>query len=133
VAPARNQEAERLVSIAAAVASGDTRVELAVNLPNQGLLPQLPASAVVELPAVVSAAGIAGVAVPPLPDAVAAVLTARSLQQELVVDAAVTGSRSLALQALTLDPLVPDAATAEAILDDAIAADRDRLGRFAAP
>jgi alpha-galactosidase len=133
VAPARNQEAERLVSIAAAVASGEVRVELAVNLPNRGLLPQLPASAVVELPAVVSAAGIAGVAVPPLPEAVAAILTARSLQQELVVDAAVSGSRSLALQALTLDPLVPDAATATAILDDAVAADRDRLGRFAAP
>jgi alpha-galactosidase len=132
VEPARNQEAERLVSIAATIASGATHVELAVNLPNRGLIPQLPASAVVEVPAVVSAAGIAGVAVPPLPPAIAAILTARSLQQDLVVEAAVAGSRQLALQALTLDPLVPSSAVASAILDDAVAADPVRLARFAA-
>jgi alpha-galactosidase len=62
---------------------------------------------------------------------VLAVLTARALQQELVVEAAVNGRRSVALQALVLDPLVPDRATATAILDDAVAADPERLGRFA--
>jgi alpha-galactosidase len=131
LAAPRNQEAERLVAIAAAVATGATRVELAVNLPNRGLIPQLPSSAVVEVPAVVSAAGVDGVAVDRLPAAVLAVLTARALQQELVVDAAVTASRTLAIQALVLDPLVPDRATATAILDDAVAADPGRLGRFA--
>lgn len=131
--PAPGGEAERLVSIAAAIASGQTQTELAVNLPNTGLLPQLPEGTVVEVPAVVSGAGVAGVAVPPLPGAVADILTIRSLQQELLVDAAVNGSRSFALHALTLDPLVPDTATGTAILDDAVAADPGRLGRFAAP
>ncbi|HET6826245.1 MAG TPA: hypothetical protein VFH64_10005 [Amnibacterium sp.] len=131
LAPPRDQEAERLVAIAAAVVTGVTQVELAVNLPNRGLVPQLPAGSVVEVPAVVSAAGISGVAVTGLPPAVLAVLTARALQQELVVDAAVTGSRAVALQAMVLDPLVPDSATATAILDDAVAADPARLGRFA--
>ena len=37
-----------------------------------------------------------------------------------------------ALQALLLDPLVPDSATARAILDDAVAADPVWLARFAA-
>jgi alpha-galactosidase len=127
----QDQEAERLVAIAAAVTTGTARVELAVNLPNHGLIPQLPAGAVVEVPAVVSAAGVSGVAVHGLPPAVLAVLTARALQQELVVEAAVNGRRSVALQALVLDPLVPDRATATAILDDAVAADPERLGRFA--
>jgi alpha-galactosidase len=127
----RDQEAERLVAIAAAVATGTSRVELAVNLPNHGLIPQLPSGAVVEVPAVVSAAGVSGVAVPGLPAGVLAVLAARAMQQELVVDAAVRSSRTLALQAMALDPLVPDRATATAILDDAVAADPDRLGRFA--
>jgi alpha-galactosidase len=48
-----------------------------------------------------------------------------------VVDAAVSGSRALALQALALDPLVPDSTTATDILDDAVAADPGHLGRFA--
>jgi alpha-galactosidase len=131
LAAPRDQEAERLVAIAAAVATGATRVELAVNLPNHGLIPRLPSGSVVEVPAVVSASGVSGLAVPGLPAAVLAVLTARAMQQELVVDAAVRRSRTLALQALTLDPLVPDSATATAILDDAVASDPDRLGRFA--
>ncbi|MGN6744033.1 MAG: hypothetical protein ACTHJL_12175 [Amnibacterium sp.] len=132
LAPTRNQEAERLVAIAAAVLSTGSRVELAVNLPNRGLIPGLPASAVVEVPAVVSAAGVSGVAVGDLPPGITALLTARALQQDLLVDAAVRGSRELALQALTLDPLVPDSGTAAAILDDAVAVDPERLGRFAA-
>lgn len=44
--------------------------------------------------------------------------------------AALSGSRERAIQALVLDPLVPDRATALAILDAAVQADSDRLGRF---
>ena len=130
LAPARNQEAERLVAIAEALHTGREHVELAVNLPNDGKVANLPAHAVVEVPAVVGAHGIQGLSVGRLPDAIAAVLTARAQQQELVVEAAVAGSRAVALQALALDPLVPSTETARRILDDAIAADPSRYGRF---
>ncbi len=126
-----NQEAERLVAIAEAVVTGRDHVELAVNVPNRGLIPNLPSTAVVEVPAVVGAAGITGLDVGPLPDAIAAVLTARAQQQEITVQAALTGSRALALQALVLDPLVPGLEVATAILDDAIAAHGSVLQRFA--
>jgi alpha-galactosidase/6-phospho-beta-glucosidase family protein len=129
----RGQEAERLTAILAAIVTGQDAVELAVNLPNEGKIPNLPATAVVEVPAVTGAAGITGLAVGPLPDAIAAVLTARAQQQELTVQAALTGSRAVALQALALDPLVPDPATAAAILDDAVVAHAPLLDRFAAP
>ena len=128
----RDQEAERLVAIAEAVVTGHDSVELAVNLPNEGKIPNLPASAVVEVPAVVGAAGITGLCVGPLPEAIAAVLTARAQQQELTVRAALRGDRALALQALALDPLVPDPATARAILDDAVTAHGASMTRFAA-
>jgi alpha-galactosidase len=131
LAPPRNQEAERLVAIAEALRLGRDHVETAVNLPNDGKISNLPPEAVVEVPAVIGAHGIRGVSVGRLPDAIAAVLTARAQQQELVVQAAVSGIRSVALQALTLDPLVPDAQTARAILDDAVTADPVRLARFA--
>lgn len=133
LAPTRNQEAERLVAIAEALRTGTEHVELAVNLPNAGgAIENLPAEAVVEVPAVVGAHGIQPVSVGRLPAAIAAVLTARVHQQELTVEAAVTGRRDVALQALTLDPLVPDTGTARRILDDAVAADPTHYARFAA-
>ena len=127
----RVQEAERLVAIAEAIVTGHDSVELAVNLPNDGKISNLPPDAVVEVPAVVGAAGITGLCVGPLPEAIAAVLTARAHQQQITVRAAVEGSRELALQALALDPLVPDPATARAILDDAVAAHGASMARFA--
>lgn len=126
------QEAERLVAIAAAIITGRDTIELAVNLPNQGKIPNLPPEAVVEVPAVAGAAGVTGLAVGPLPEAIAAVLTARVQQQELTVRAALSGRRAQAVQALALDPLVPDPRTAAAILDDAIAAHGGAMDRFAA-
>lgn len=128
----RNQEAERLVAIAEAIVLGRDSVELAVNLPNNGKIPNLPPTAVVEVPAVVGAAGVTGLAVGPFPDGIAAVLTARADQQELTVQAALRGDRRLALQALALDPLVPGPRTAEAVLDDAIEVHRPLLDGFAA-
>ncbi|WP_308467091.1 family 4 glycosyl hydrolase [Rathayibacter soli] len=127
----QNQEAERLVSIAESLVTGTDRIELAVNLPNEGKIPNLPDSAVVEVPAVIGAAGITGLAVGRMPDGIAAILTSRARQQELIVDAAILGSRALAIQALVLDPLVPSAQVARSILDDAVAADPERLRRFA--
>lgn len=127
-----NQEAERLVSIATALITGHDAVELAVNLRNDGKISNLPPLAVVEVPAVVGAAGITGLSVGPLPEGIAAVLSARAHQQELTVQAALTGSRAIAVQAMALDPLVPDTATAAAILDEAVLAHAPVLDRFAA-
>jgi alpha-galactosidase len=127
-----NQEAERLVGIAEAIVTGKDHVELAVNLPNDGKIPNLPPTAVVEVPAVVGAAGIIGLGVGPLPAGIAAVLTARAQQQEITVQAALTGDRELALQALALDPLVNGLTMATNILDDAIEAHGPLLDRFAA-
>jgi alpha-galactosidase/6-phospho-beta-glucosidase family protein len=129
---ADNQEAERVVGIAAAMLGDQDTVELAVNLPNEGKIPNLPPYAVVEVPAVVGADRITGLGVGALPQAIAAVLSARVDQQELTVRAAITGERDTAIQALTLDPLVGDARTATAILDDAVRAHAPFLDRFAA-
>jgi alpha-galactosidase/6-phospho-beta-glucosidase family protein len=126
-----NQEAERLVSIAEAMVTGKDHVELAVNLPNQGKISNLPDDAVVEVPAVVGAHGITGLAVGALPAGIAAVLQARAHQQEITVHAALNGDRDLAIQALALDPLVPNPSVATAILDAGVEAHGPLLQRFA--
>ncbi|SER22901.1 family 4 glycosyl hydrolase [Microlunatus flavus] len=127
----RDQEAERLVSIAEALVTGREHVELAVNVPNRGAITNLPPDAVVEVPAVVGARGVVPLAVGALPTAIAAVLTARAQQQELTVRAALRGDRDLAVQALALDPLVPSPEVARAILDDAVRAHPGTLASFA--
>jgi alpha-galactosidase len=125
---AANQEGERVVTIAEALFTGRDIVELAVNLPNNGAIANLPGEAVVEVPAVIGAAGVTGLAVGALPDAIAGVLTSRIMQQELTVQAAVNGDRATAIQAMCADPLVPNTRTARAILDDAAAVEDRRSG-----
>jgi alpha-galactosidase len=126
------REGERLVGIVEAMAMGEPLTELAVNVRNDGLIPNLPPEAVVEVPGLVDGRGVHGVAVGRLPDGIAALLAARVHQQELTVDAALAGDRALALQALLADPLVPSVETAEAMLDEALAAHAPFLPRFAA-
>jgi len=125
-----NQEAERLVAIAEALLTGRDLVELAVNVPNRGAIPNLPAEAVVEVPALVNGSGVTPLAVGELPAGIAAVLTARAQQQEITVEAALARDPALAVEALALDPLVPDSHTARAILRDAALAQPETLGAF---
>lgn len=125
-----NQEAERLVSIAEALITGKNHIELAVNVPNNGAISNLPPEAVVEVPAVIGTNGVTPLRVGALPKAIATVLTQRSQQQELTVTAAREESREMAIQALYLDPLVASYEKATGILDDAIAFDPHHLGGF---
>lgn len=132
IADRDNQEAERLVSITEALISGNNHLELAVNMPNQGKISNLPADAIVEVPAIIGANGIHGLSIGALPAGIAAVLSQRSQQQEITVDAAKNVDRELAIQALYLDPLVADYAIATQILDDAIAYAPESMSGFKA-
>jgi alpha-galactosidase/6-phospho-beta-glucosidase family protein len=125
------REGERVVSIMQAIVSDRPLLELAVNVRNDGLIPNLPAEAVVEVPGVADGRGVHGIAVGPLPEGIAGILAARARQQELTVDAALSGDRTLALQALLADPLVPSVEAAERMLDQALEAHAPYLPRFA--
>ncbi len=97
--------------IASVLANRHELIE-SVNIPNNGLIANLPDWAVVEVPAVVGADGVKGVRVGALPAGIAALLSTQAHVQDLVVEASVHGSRELALQALLADPVVGAAATA---------------------
>ena len=89
----------------------------AVNIPNQGHIANLPEGAIVELPAWVGGWGIRGLHVGPLPEMVAELCRREIAVASLAVDAAATGDRAAALQALLLDPCLNDIDTARAILE----------------
>ena len=74
--------------------------------------------------------GTRGIYVGGLPKGVIATLQHRIVQQELTVDAALTGDRSTALQALLADPMIPSIEVAENLLDDLLKAHADYLPQF---
>lgn len=104
--------------------------EIAVNIPNDGCIANLPEGALVEVPARVSTAGVKGHAMGNLPKGIRS-LVARQLDiAELAVEAAVEGSYDKALQALAIDPLITDLSMARGYLDDVLQAHRDLLPQF---
>ncbi len=101
-----------------------------VNVPNGELIDNLPADAVVEVPARVGPSGIEGAKMGPLPQPVAHVLSTRALQQEMLVDAALSGDRQVALQGLLLDAQIVSLGAAREILDLSLGANAEWLPRF---
>ncbi|MCK9917835.1 hypothetical protein MXD81_52720 [Microbacteriaceae bacterium K1510] len=87
-------------------------------VPNHGAIPNLPYHASVEVPVMADAAGIHPISLGPLPDAVAKLLHTPVQVHELAVEAAVHGSKEIALQALLIDPVVNSADAAVKLLDE---------------
>jgi 6-phospho-beta-glucosidase len=95
----------------------NTRAVLILNTANRSGLPVLDARAVVEVPAVVGRAGPVPLAVGEVPAHAGALVALMKEVERTTIDAALTGSRELAIKALALHPLVPSVTTARAIFD----------------
>jgi 6-phospho-beta-glucosidase len=106
-------EAEALAVVEAITAdSGAVRI---LDVANRSALPFLDGRAVVEVPCVVSAAGFRPLAVGPVPDHARALMETVKAVERTTIEAALTGSTSLAVKALALHPLVPSVTAARAI------------------
>jgi len=121
---------ERAIPIILGVLENRNSYEVAVDIPNEGYISNLPDDAVVEVPGVVSRFGVRGMGVGPLPEPIAALCRTQITVASLAVDAAVTGSKELALQALLVDPMVNDMDEARALLDEMLEVQRDYLPQF---
>ena len=95
----------------------NTRRVLILNTANRSALPALDARAVVEVPAVVGRAGPQPLAVGPVPPHAGALVALMKDVERTTIEAALTGSRALAVRALALHPLVPSVAVAREIFD----------------
>jgi alpha-galactosidase/6-phospho-beta-glucosidase family protein len=104
-----------------------------INTINDGLITNLPATAAVEVPAVVDAEGIHPMGIGALPPGLAAVLSRHALVQELTAEAALTGRHNLLRQAMTADPLLDatlEPAEIEALTREMLAANAAFLPQF---
>ncbi|TDB89578.1 glycoside hydrolase family 4 [Actinomadura sp. 7K534] len=101
-----------------------------VNTRNNGAISSLDADAIVEVPSLVGRAGPVPLTMGPLPGPVRGLTQAIHAYERLASEAAVTGDRRTALQALMAHPFVRGKHTAEKILDEGLAAHRDHLPQF---
>jgi alpha-galactosidase/6-phospho-beta-glucosidase family protein len=65
-----------------------------------------------------------------LPQGITTILQTRILQQELTVDAALTGDKNLALQALLADLMTRSVEDAKKLLDELLEAHAEHLPQF---
>ena len=103
----------------------------AVNVLNtERYIENLPASSVIEIPAMVDATGIHPQKIGPLPEPVAALIRTQFTIIELVTEAYRTRSKKLLLQALLLDPVVNSITAAEKMLDEMLELQKEFLPTF---
>lgn len=101
-----------------------------LNVRNGGIYSFLPDDASIEINCVVSSAGPIPLAPIHVPRHIQGLLHAVKTYEGLAIDAAVSGDRGLALQALVHHPLVPTVSVAKALLEEMLEAHRPYLPQF---
>ena len=119
---------ERIIPIIEGILTDSGYVEEAVNIPNKGLIANLPDWIVVEVPATVDKNGIHGIPVGMLPHGYAGLLINQVAVHDLTAEAILKKSKALALQALLVDPIVNQYDGLEEMLDTMIAYQEKWLG-----
>ncbi len=119
---------ERIIPIMEGIVTDAGYVEEAVNIPNHGLIADLPEWIVVEVPATVDKDGVHGLAMGCLPRGFAGLLNNQAAVHDLTAEAVLKKSKALALQALLVDPVVCQYEGLEEMLDTMIAYQEPWLG-----
>jgi 6-phospho-beta-glucosidase len=106
---------------------GETHI---VNVPHRGAVAGWPADWVLELPCRVGRAGVIPLPAEPLSQVAAGLLAQVKAYEILTAEAAVSGSRDLAYQALLAHPLGPAADKVQEVLDDVLETHKAYLPQF---
>ncbi|MFH7859575.1 MAG: alpha-glucosidase/alpha-galactosidase [Candidatus Aenigmatarchaeota archaeon] len=120
----------RAIDLINAILNNKRYLELAVNVPNEGHIMNLPQYAIVEVPALIDSSGIHCLSMGYLPKGIVSLLETQVAIGELNVEAAVTGSRELAFQAMLLDPVVNSIEIAEKVFNELLEVHSDLLPLF---
>jgi alpha-galactosidase/6-phospho-beta-glucosidase family protein len=120
---------EEISDIISAMVTGKNSINIA-NLPNEGQIRDLPAGAVVETYGAISGLGASGVAFGELPAPIAGLVHPHVLNQEMIVEAGLTGDKDLAFQAFLNDPLVSHHPEARNMFEEMFEAHSQYLPQF---
>jgi len=106
---------------------------IAGNIPNRGLIDNLPQGCCVEVPCLVDGNGIQPTKIGSVPTQLAALNRTNINVQELIVEASLTGNTEAVYHAVMLDPLTAAVCTLDqvrAMVSDLLAAERQWLPQF---
>jgi alpha-galactosidase len=120
---------EKVCDIIAAIATGKQGTFM-INMPNQGQITNLPFEVIVETPALVDANGVYPLPVGEIPPGILGLMFHHITNQEMIVEAALTGDNNLALQAFVNDPLVRNVGDAPKMLEELLQANAEYLSQF---
>ncbi len=101
-----------------------------VNTPNKGAISDLDMDSVVETNCVITNTGAHPLALGRLPEVIRPLVISVKTYEKLTIEAAITGSREKAFQALMCHPLVHNGDKAARLLSDLLDAHKDYLGNF---
>jgi alpha-galactosidase len=118
---------ERAIPIIEGIITDSGHREASVNLPNNGVISNIPQDLVVECPAIVNKHGMEAVKLGEYPKGLAALLRNQASVQDLVVEAILKKSKEIAFQALMLDPTINNASKAEEIFEEMIKINKDYI------
>lgn len=118
---------ERVIPIIEGIVTDSKQHELSVNIPNEGIIENLPQDIVVECPAIVDKNGVHGIKVGKMPTGLAGLMRNQATVQDLTAEAAIWGSKQKALEALLADPTVDSVDSAQKMLDEILQLQKEYL------
>ncbi len=122
------EEYWREIPIIEGIVADTGHQEMAVNIPNNGLIANLPTDMIVEIPAMVNKQGIHGDMVGELPEGLRGLMLTQVALNNLTARAVTEQSKELAMQALLVDPVVNDAPAAEKAFETILELQHEYLG-----
>jgi alpha-galactosidase len=122
-------EHEQVLDIVESIRSGNG-ARYSANIPNNGQISSLPDDAVIECPCIATTDGLVPIGKADFPAVLAGTLASRFQWVELVVAAALEGSRQKFIQALLVDGSVLTLDTAERLADALLSVQSEYLPRF---
>jgi alpha-galactosidase len=126
----RSPTGERAIPIIESIVQNSNSYEVAVNVPNNGIIDNLPQDLVVEAPVTVNKDGVHGVKIGKLDEGIAALLRIEASVQDVCVDAILNKSKEQAINALAIDPNVGSFEMAEAMFNEMLELQKQYLDYF---
>jgi len=126
----REPSGERAIPIIEAIIEDRNSYEIAVNIPNDGIIENLPQDLVIECSGIVNKEGIQGVKIGNISKDIAAILRIEASIQDLCVEAVMQESKDLAINCLAMDVNCGSFEMAEAIFNEMYELQKEYLPKF---
>ncbi|MFW9936032.1 MAG: hypothetical protein ACFFD5_00130 [Candidatus Thorarchaeota archaeon] len=126
----KESSGERAIPIIESIIEDKNAHESAVNIPNHGIIENLPQDLVIECSATINKSGAHGIKLGRIPKSIAAILRIEATIQDLCVEAVLKNSKELAIASLAIDPNVGSFNIAENIYNKMMELQKEYLPKF---